>query len=208
MNARVPVAVVAAMLWGFPAAAKEGGTMETGANAWVVDSGGVGPVRLGRALPRTLLPVDVGSRYFARYIADVQPAEGFEFDTPPVRVFLARGPFARKACSRTVEAAPDAFRDAAVRAARRGAKVDLVMVVGPGPATAEGIGVGSRLAALLGAYPDLELNPVPPTLGHDECMAMTRRVPGVYFAFESCEAARAGAPVVRVDVWRNRLGCR
>ena len=207
MNARVPAVVVAAMLWGFPVVAKEGGAMEPVANAWIVDSGGVGPVRLGHALPRALLPAGVGSRYFARYIADFQPTEGFEFDTPPVRVFLARGPFARKACSKTVEPAPEAYRDAAVRAARRGAKVDLVMVVGPGPATAEGIGVGTGLAELRDAYRDLEVNPVPPTLGRDECMAMTRRLPGVYFAFESCDAARAGSPVVRVDVWRDRPGC-
>jgi hypothetical protein len=69
--------------------------------------------------------------------------------------------------------------------------------------TEAGVGVGSTLEALLAAYPDLQTRSLPPTLGKDRCNASTRALPGVYFHFESCDAADSGAGVVRVDVWRD-----
>jgi hypothetical protein len=88
-----------------------------------------------------------------------------------------------------------------VKALREGARVRAVLVHGPGPVTGAGVGVGSRLEALKAAYPDLDLHPVPPTLGGDECVAESAALKNVRFLFASCDAARSGAPVVRVDVW-------
>lgn len=163
---------------------------------------GVGEFVLGRPLPNSRRTRDLADRYYVRYYADVQPEEGFRFDDPPVAVVLASGPFQRAAAKEVVE--PDAapYRSAAVKAVRAGARVRGVRVLAEGPKTAAGVGVGSTLEGLRAAYPDLETHATPPTLGRDECAALSASLPRVVFFFETCEAAASGARVVRVDVWK------
>lgn len=170
---------------------------------WIIESDGVGPVHLGRPLPGELLAGDLAARYLLRYVADAQPLEGFRFDAPPLVAAIAGGPFARKVeAEGAIEPAADAYRTAAEKAARDGARVHLLMVHGAGPKTRAGVGVGSSLPALRAAYPDLALQPVPPTLGGDECVGTTAALPGVRFLLASCRAAENGAAVLRIDLGR------
>ncbi len=170
---------------------------------WRIESGRVGPIALGAALPAALLKRDLGERYVARYIADAQPVDGFQFVDPPVLVLVDGGPFAAHASQseEASESPTDALREQGAEAARQGARVSWIMVTGPGPATADGLGVGSTFDAIEAAHPDARLSPRPPTLGNDTCMARMKELPGVGFVFASCKKARAGDPAVRIELW-------
>jgi len=170
---------------------------------WRIEPGRVGPIAVGAALPGVLLARDLAGRYLARYIADAQPVDGFEFSDPPVMVLIAGGPFAAacKAAGAVLAPQPDTRRDAGAEAARSGAVVDRIMVVGAGPATADGLGVGSSFDAIKAAHPDAHLGPRPETLGNDVCVATSKSLPGVAFVFSTCSKARAGEPALRVELW-------
>lgn len=168
--------------------------------AWLIGIDGVGPLLLGRPLPAELLAQVLEARVILRTVADAQPFAGLRFDDPPLMVALPSDAAARREADEEPPSA-EARRRQVVAAARAGAPVRAILVHGPGPTTRAGIGVGSRLAALRAAYPDLELDPVPPTLGGDECVAESEALPRLRFLFASCEAAEAGAPVLRIDLW-------
>lgn len=174
-----------------------------GGGAWVIRGDGVGAIRLDRPVPAAVLPGDLAQRYGVRYIADGQPLESVRLDRPPLTVAIADGPFSRRVAEAGL-VEPDAgpFRVAGAAAIRGGARVQRILVQGAGPVTAAGVGVGSALSALKGAYGDLSLQPVPPTLGGDECVGATQALPQVHFVFASCPDAQAGKPVIRIDLWR------
>lgn len=163
---------------------------------WRIEPGRVGPAELGKPLPEALAADE--TRYLARFIADAQPIDAFRFDDPPLMV-IVDGPFAASHAD-AAAGATERLRGKAVEAARGGAAVKLVMITGAGPKTAGGAGVGTTLAELQQAYPDVKLAALPETLGHDTCAAHTKQLPGVAFVFASCAKAKAGEPVTRVDV--------
>lgn len=179
--------------------------LDAAAPRWVIASGRVGALVLGQPLPPELATDELGARYVAAYIADGVPFDGFRFDDPPLTAAIADGPFAAQ--DRDGPGGPpvtEPLRAKAAVIARAGAKVTMVMIHGPGPATAAGVGVGADLAALTAAYPDLRLWPRPPTRerdGLDTCVGKTAALPGVGFVFTTCNAAKAGKPVTRVDLW-------
>ena len=174
--------------------------MTAAANQWVIGSDGVGAIHLGGPVPRELLTPDLDARYVARYIADGQPFEGYRLETPPLTVALDGGPFAKWAEKEAADKVnPDQFRAAAGKAARAGAKVRMIVVHGPGPATAAGIGVGSDLQALKAAYADIKVRSVPGTFGKDEAVGMSPTLKNVHFVFRSRKAAEAGGKILRTD---------
>lgn len=177
--------------------------MTAAPNQWVIGSEGVGPIQLGGPLPRELLTPDLDSRYVARYIADGQPFEGYRLEQPPLTVAIEGGPFAKWAEKEPADKVnPDPFRAAAGKAARAGARVRMIVVHGPGPATPAGIGVGSDLQALKAAYADIKVRSVPGTFGKDEAVGMSAALKNVHFVFRSRKAAEAGEKVLRIDIWR------
>ncbi|MCP4873245.1 MAG: hypothetical protein GY898_31515 [Proteobacteria bacterium] len=167
---------------------------------WVIHEGGVGGLTVGGPIPSGLLG-DAEDRYFARYIADGQPFEGFVFDDPPLMVGV-RGPWTAFARSHGLMDPPAArFRGPATRKARAGLPVRVILIDDPALRTAGGVGVGSTLAELEAAHGAPNLRNLPPTLGDDGCSAELAALPGVSFVFATCDAARDGEAVVRVDVW-------
>ena len=174
---------------------------ETVPGPWEIRTGSVGPFTLGAAIPAAHLD-GAEAAYFARYIADGQPFEGFTFDG--VDVAIRGGPFAAWDRRQGPGDPPvAALREEAVRRARGGAKVSWLLVRGEAHRTAQGPGVGSSLAELEAAWGDAGLRALPPTYGDDLCSAQPPALPGVSFVFASCDAAGAGAPVLRVDVWSD-----
>jgi hypothetical protein len=170
---------------------------------WRIAVGRVGPIELGKPMPGVLLDApDLDGHYVARFIADAQPLDGFRYDDPPLTVVLAAGPFAElDAKGHHGEPPVDRLRAKAAAAARGGVAVKSVMIHGPGPATADGLGVGSTLAEVKAVYTDVRLMPLPETLGDDVCIAYSKSNQGISFVFGNCNKANAGDPVKRVDVW-------
>jgi len=179
-------------------AADSSATQTPGMATWRIDVGSVGPITIGQRLPDALLGKDLASHYLALYIADALPVDAFAYDTPAMLVILSSGPFRAQSSStgNSAKQATEMLRDRAAAAARDGAKAEMVMVRGAGPSTAAGIGVGSTRAALATTYPDLQVTPIPETLGNDVCVATTKSLPGVRFLFESCDTRS----VIRIDV--------
>lgn len=169
---------------------------------WRIAAGRVGPVEVGSSLPAELLDDDLAAHYLARYVADAQPVDAFAYESPPLLIILASGPFRTQVekTGKLGKPASDALRAKAADDARRGAKVKAIMVRGKGPETDAGVGVGSTLVELKAAYADLQLSALPETLGNDTCRAHSKTLPGVQFLFATCSQAKAGAPIVRVDI--------
>ena len=184
-----------------PADTRTSGEIVTG--PWEIREGAVGPVTVDAPLPAALLE-GAGERYFARYIADGQPFEGFSFAEQGVDVAISGGPFAAwDRRSGPGEPPTDELRDAAARKAR-GAKVSAIVVRGDAARTGAGAGAGSTLTELQDAHGEAKLRPLPPTFGDDLCSAWVDGLPGVSFVFASCDAAREGEPILRVDLWGAR----
>jgi hypothetical protein len=173
----------------------------------VIHADGVGDLVLGRPVPAAHLaaaarPEDA---FLVLHYADGQEAEAFRLPGLPVVVALAPPPEseAREAPDEDSPAALAARARRAVAAARAGRPILFLVIEGPGPQTAKGIGVGSRVPDLEAAYGPVVLNPVPPTLGQDRCVVIPKGLPNLKLHFADCTAARAGAAVTRILIWRD-----
>jgi hypothetical protein len=174
-------------------------------NRWVIAAGRVGAIELGKPLPAELVTGDLGARYAADYVADAQPVDAFRFDEPPVTIYIAGGPFVR-AVKGGYNGPPktDELRAKAVAAVRAGAAVTRVMIHGPGPATAEGFGVGALYPELKATYPKTFAYPRPPSderKNDDGCVVESSALRGVGWVYKWCKGAEKGEPANRIDLW-------
>jgi hypothetical protein len=160
----------------------------------LVDDGGVGDVRIGKAIPPIYLGPDseVKNRYEIRWIADAQPFEAFRIGSPPVLAAFI-GPFTRWGKSNFGELVPGRFVDKALREARAGAKVEWIVVETSGPRTNAGIGVGSSFAELESAYAAAELRRLPAEFGpRPTCRVTVTELRHVSFQLRSCSGSERG----------------
>jgi hypothetical protein len=205
----------AAAIWGAAALAgaagcrtvqaRSGNEARVGASVgagFTIAAGKVGPVRLGEPLPKELLGDGAALRYFARYVADGRVFEGFALENPALEAGIAGGPLSRHVkIHGVVEPPVDSLREAGVKAARQGARVDGIVIRNADLRTESGLGVGSTLAEIEAAHGKAARLPAPPTFGDDLCNVRVEALPGVSFVFASCAAAESGAPAIRVDLW-------
>lgn len=173
-------------------------TMDNSKTLWKISKNSVGPIKLGKMIPTKLLTREMEEQYVAGYYADGQPYEGFRFRDLGITVLLDRGPFLRQSRTSVADPAKKGLAAKALMTAKKGAKVKMIIVESKNVTTDAGVGVGSNLAALKSAYPDLKINPVPSSFGNDECAASSKSLPNVYFYFSTCKAADEGQTVTRI----------
>jgi hypothetical protein len=182
-----------------PAAAAAGSqaAQQNAGGRWRIRPGAVGPIEVGKRIPKEMLTQDLEKRYVARHIDDAQPFEGFRYDDPPITVGIAKGPFMAWDARHGLDDPPmEQLRKKAAKAARGGAKVKSIWVEAAGPTTEAGIGVGSTIDALRQAYRDLAISRIP----ENQCIATSRSLPGIVFRLDPCGKGGTGQVVKRVDL--------
>lgn len=169
----------------------------------VIESGGVGEIRIGKPIPAQHLSdaADARRRYEIRWVADAQPFEAFRIDDPPVIACIDGGPFERWAKDNVGPLEPARFADGAITFAKAGAAVTWIVIERAGPKTATGIGVGSSWRDVEAAHPGTTIVRDPEWFEpRITCRARLREIPGVEVLLSRCDDQRGD--VVRVLINR------
>jgi hypothetical protein len=177
----------------------------------VISQDGVGPLRVGKALPARFRHSDLlNAGYIATYYSDAQPLEGFKFDDPPVTVYV-EGAFHKWGQTHIdPKGAPADIRAKTVEAALAGRLcIKKIAVESLGPKTDRGIGIGASRDDFRRAYPSLNIEQYPALWDEPTLLAQDRRLA---FFFSSTqerpnrEEARIllhSKQVIRIVVYEN-----
>lgn len=169
----------------------------------IIETGGVGDVRIGQPIPKRYLEdaQDPKGRYVIRWIADAQPFEAFRVGEPG-RLAAFDGPFMRWGKSHAGPLEPQKFYGEALRLARGTAPVLWIVIEEKGYFTRERIGIGSLFSAVEAAYPGIEVRRDPEWFdSKPTCRAAPTQLPKVEFLLASCGKGGNGE-VVRILVTR------
>jgi hypothetical protein len=164
----------------------------------VVSQDGVGPIRVGEALPsrfrdRRLLTAG----YVATYYSDGQPLEGFKFADPPVTAYV-HGAFHEWGMTHVSPkgstSPPSAIRDRTIQAVLAGQlRVKMIVVESPDLKTDRGIGIGASKEEFQRAYPKLQIESIPPLWEDPTVLAQDGRLV-FFFASAVEQPQKQGAP--------------
>lgn len=169
----------------------------------IIETGGVGDVRVGQPIPKKYLDDarDPKGAYEIRWVADAQPFEAFRVGTPG-RLAVIDGPFMRWGKSHAGPLEPQKFVGEALRMARSTAQVQWIVIEEKGLFTREHIGVGSPFSALEKAYSGIKVLRDPEWFdSKPTCRASSPQLPKVEFLLASCGGSGNGE-VVRILVTR------
>ncbi len=156
---------------------------------------GIGPFHIEQTIPAGWLHPDSKPElhYQIGLYADAQPLEGFAFDEPPVFVVFD-GPFSKWALSPAfvewIEEGkdpldqPERFSEEAVRQARAGAPIRMLVLESTTVGLENGLGLGSTYDALQFHYNNIRAYMFPPLWEDPTCVARSRDIPTVHFFFE------------------------
>ncbi len=162
---------------------------------FLIERGGVGPLRIGQPLPQEVLGPDAASRYVTTFYADAQPLEGFRLEQPPLTVFVKGGPFYDVGMKDPAAPVPADMAERAVSVGRNGELVvQMLVITAPGLETASKVSVGSRFDQVMGAHPTAKLTVLPGLWEEPSCIVALDPKHRRQLFFAKCQR-RANPPI-------------
>jgi hypothetical protein len=167
--------------------------------SWRITSKGVGPLKLGAAVPEPATGYQAS--YATSFYADAQPLEGFQLTDPPALAVVSGGPFKTWGYDHPGDEAPAAIRQRAIALARTGKlPIEMIVITDPRPKTEQGVGAGDSYASYAQANPaTAELQRFPGLWEEPSCVATQDTI---WYFFDRCDVpdqAKLLRIVVRAD---------
>lgn len=137
-----------------------------------IGQGGLGPLRLGQPLPKSLRNAKtLGNKYRTSIYADAQPLEGFEFQELGALAVVQGGPYARWGYAHPDQPVPASIKRQAVKAAVAGKlRVRMLVVTSPLVTTEKGLHAGQTWGEVRAALPGAKVAMLPGLWEEPSCI--------------------------------------